>query len=138
MARIIFAVFLIAGVMLVLVVYILVFVWAIRRPWDNELVEAAGLTAGELAELPCQNFKATTPGTCAECAVCLEAFQAGDKCRVLPRCQHRFHALCVDSWLHNSRRCPVCRNEVPRSGNVASLVADEAATSEVVAERVNV
>ncbi|KAM0910739.1 hypothetical protein ACQ4PT_013970 [Festuca glaucescens] len=138
MARVTAAVILlITGVVLVLVMHVLVVVWAIRRGAvlrlrDEERAEAAGLTAEELGELPCQDFKAAADGAGGECAVCLEAFQAGDRCRVLPRCQHGFHALCVDSWLSKSRRCPVCRTEVAGGGKAA----DEAATSVVVAERV--
>ncbi|KAK1619604.1 hypothetical protein QYE76_025121 [Lolium multiflorum] len=57
-------------------------------------------------------------------------------CRVLPGCQHRFHALCVESWLSKSRQCPVCCTEVAGGGKSDGLVADEAATSMVVLERV--
>uniref|UniRef100_M8C983 RING-type domain-containing protein n=1 Tax=Aegilops tauschii TaxID=37682 RepID=M8C983_AEGTA len=97
--------FLIAGVVLMLALHVLVIVWAVRRgavlrlrgaarERDQEQAEAAGLTADELGELPCQDFKAAAAvGTGAgECAVCLEAFQGGDRCRVLPGCHHGFHA----------------------------------------------
>uniref|UniRef100_A0ACD5Z3C4 Uncharacterized protein n=1 Tax=Avena sativa TaxID=4498 RepID=A0ACD5Z3C4_AVESA len=146
MARLTVAVFLIiTGVVLLLVTHVLVLVCAIRRGAqlllrDEERAEASGLTADELGELPCQDFEATTAGTGTgtggDCAVCLEAFQAGDKCRVLPACQHGFHALCVDSWLRKSRLCPVCRTEVAGCGKVAGSVADDATASVVVAERV--
>ncbi|KAF7090829.1 hypothetical protein CFC21_093522 [Triticum aestivum] len=140
--------FLIAGVVLMLALHVLVIVWAVRRgavlrlrgaarERDQEQAEAAGLTADELGELPCQDFKAAAAvGTGAgECAVCLEAFQGGDRCRVLPGCHHGFHAQCVDSWLRQSRRCPVCRAEVACRGKAADAVVDETATSEIVAER---
>ncbi|CAM0944386.1 unnamed protein product [Alopecurus aequalis] len=139
MARVTAAVvLLITCVVLVLVIHVIVVVWTIRRgeSRDEERAEATGLTADELAELPCQDFKTAAAGTGGDCAVCLEAFLAGDRCRVLPRCQHGFHAQCVDSWLRKSRRCPVCRAEVAGWGKAASLVADEATTSEIVAERV--
>ncbi|CAH1443496.1 unnamed protein product [Lactuca virosa] len=44
-----------------------------------------------------------------ECAVCLEGFKPGDKCRLLPNCRHTFHANCIDSWLIKTAVCPVCR-----------------------------
>jgi Tfp pilus assembly protein PilX len=146
MARLTVAVlFLITGVMLMLVLHLLVIAWAIRRGHalrrstssrdEEEHAEAAGLTADELGELPCQDFKAAAAGTPGrECAVCLEAFLAGDRCRVLPGCGHAFHALCVDSWLRKSRQCPVCRAEVAGCGKAASAVVDEAASSESAAE----
>ncbi|CAM0944387.1 unnamed protein product [Alopecurus aequalis] len=148
MARVTVAVLLlITGVMLMLVLHLLVIAWAIRRgaalrprgasPRDEEEhAEAAGLTAEELGELPCQDFKAAAVGAPGgECAVCLEAFGAGDRCRVLPGCQHGFHAQCVDSWLRKSRQCPVCRAEVVCHGKAARAVVDEAATSESVETR---
>lgn len=45
------------------------------------------------------------------CAVCLEAFVAGDQQRTLP-CFHIFHARCVDNWLSTSTFCPTCRHDV--------------------------
>nr|GEY65497.1 zinc finger, RING/FYVE/PHD-type [Tanacetum cinerariifolium] len=44
-----------------------------------------------------------------ECAVCLEGFKGGDKCRLLPNCRHSFHANCIESWLIRSAACPICR-----------------------------
>ncbi|KAM3052418.1 hypothetical protein ACUV84_010166 [Puccinellia chinampoensis] len=123
------------------VLHLLVIAWAIRRGAalrlrgassrdEEENAEAAGLTAEELGELPCLDFKAAAVGAPGgECAVCLEVFVAGDRCRVLPGCQHGFHAHCVDSWLRKSSQCPVCR------GKAAGAVVDEAATSESVDER---
>ncbi|KAG5522908.1 hypothetical protein RHGRI_034904 [Rhododendron griersonianum] len=44
-----------------------------------------------------------------ECAICLESFKEGEMCRLLPNCQHSFHAQCIDSWLLKAAICPVCR-----------------------------
>ncbi|PWZ21048.1 RING-H2 finger protein ATL3 [Zea mays] len=114
---------LVAGVVAMLVLHILIVVWALRRGvvlraaasrQDEERAE--GLSAEDLNELPCHAHECKA-GAGAECAVCLEAFQAGDRCRVLPRCDHGFHAQCVDQWLRKSRVCPVCRAEVGGGGD---------------------
>ncbi|KQK18634.1 E3 ubiquitin-protein ligase ATL23 [Brachypodium distachyon] len=111
-----------AGVTLMFLVHVLVIFWALRRDRDMDDAEERGaaengsgagevnkvLTADELDTLPCYDFDASG----GDCAVCLEAFEAGDRCRRLPRCQHSFHAPCVDSWLKKSRCCPVCRADV--------------------------
>ncbi|KAJ0765929.1 putative transcription factor C2H2 family [Helianthus annuus] len=47
-----------------------------------------------------------------ECAVCLEVFKVGDRCRLLPNCRHSFHAKCIDSWLIKNAACPICRSRV--------------------------
>ena len=48
----------------------------------------------------------------AACPVCLEDFNGAGKAplRELP-CKHLFHAGCVDRWLRDSPRCPVCRED---------------------------
>lgn len=50
------------------------------------------------------------------CAICLDAFEAGEKVRRLP-CGHVFHRDCVDAWLlGESRLCPMCKREVVDNG----------------------
>ncbi|GJZ55093.1 zinc finger, RING/FYVE/PHD-type containing protein [Tanacetum coccineum] len=53
-----------------------------------------------------------------ECAVCLDGFKDGDKCRMLRNCKHSFHVNCIDLWLINTAVCPICRTsvEIERSG----------------------
>lgn len=53
---------------------------------------------------------------CSECAVCLDGFQRGEKCRMLPVCRHTFHANCVDSWLYKNPLCPICRARAEQHG----------------------
>ncbi|KAJ1280859.1 hypothetical protein BS78_04G264400 [Paspalum vaginatum] len=127
---------LVAGVVAMLVLHILIVVWALRRGAtlraaasqqdDVERAAAEGLSAEDLGALPCHERKAG-----GECAVCLEAMRAGERCRVLPRCDHGFHAQCVDPWLRRSRVCPVYRADVLGRAKAAGAVAG--ASSEVVA-----
>ncbi|CAN6253420.1 unnamed protein product [Urochloa humidicola] len=142
-------VLLIAGVVAMLLLHILIVFWALRRGvalragasrWDEERAGAVavGLSAEDLDGLPCHEHgsKVAAGGGGSECAVCLEAFQAGDRCRALPGCEHGFHVDCVDPWLRQSRVCPVCRAVVVGRGKAAGTVAGEAAaSSEVAAER---
>jgi hypothetical protein len=54
-----------------------------------------------------------------ECAVCLNAFEAGEHCKALP-CSHVFHAYCIDKWLVDTvlsspnalPTCPFCKQVV--------------------------
>jgi len=43
------------------------------------------------------------------CAVCLEHYVAGDLVKRLPRCEHEFHATCLEKWLSRRGQCPLCR-----------------------------
>ncbi|CAI9293159.1 unnamed protein product [Lactuca saligna] len=47
-----------------------------------------------------------------ECSVCLSVFEDGEEVRKLPRCNHSFHASCIDMWLYSHSDCPLCRNSV--------------------------
>jgi hypothetical protein len=118
-------VFITVGLVVMVVHHLAVVIWALFRARPSRCVTeaehaegggsggggGAGLSSEEVSELPCNEFKEEEAGG-GECAVCLEAFRAGARCWVLPRCGHGFHAECVDSWLRTSRRCPVCRAEV--------------------------
>jgi hypothetical protein len=41
----------------------------------------------------------------------MEHFADGDVLRTLP-CLHRYHKQCVDTWLHRSSTCPICKRDV--------------------------
>ncbi|VDN50466.1 unnamed protein product [Dracunculus medinensis] len=45
------------------------------------------------------------------CSICLEEYKEGQELRVL-FCGHEFHPKCVDPWLINNRRCPLCQYDV--------------------------
>lgn len=49
--------------------------------------------------------------TLHKCTICLEDFEEGMKIRILP-CLHRFMSECIDPWLVQQARCPVCKNNI--------------------------
>nr|XP_043616342.1 RING-H2 finger protein ATL56-like [Erigeron canadensis] len=59
-----------------------------------------------------------------ECVVCLEVFKTGEKCKILPNCNHSFHGECIDSWLIQTGACPICRAYVA-IGTVESSFSSE-------------
>ncbi|XP_002517352.3 RING-H2 finger protein ATL39 [Ricinus communis] len=79
------------------------------------------ISADDLEKLPSFDFIAKSKGSSpVDCAVCLDNFRAGDKCRLLPICKHSFHAQCVDEWLLKTPICPICRASAgSRRGGVA-------------------
>jgi hypothetical protein len=127
------AFFIAPGVTLTLVACVLVIFWALRRgagaDADQEHAPAAedgrgkGLSADELETLPCHDFF-SNGAAAADCTVCLEAFETGDRCRRLPRCEHSFHARCVEPWLEKSRFCPVCRADVVPEGELVKVASE--------------
>lgn len=47
-----------------------------------------------------------------ECPICLGEFMDGEKVRVLPQCNHKFHVSCIDTWLRSHSSCPNCRHSL--------------------------
>lgn len=56
---------------------------------------------------------------CENCAICLEAFQSGERVQLMAKCRHAFHSACVEGFLRSqmekclageaSVACPLCR-----------------------------
>ncbi|CAN6482141.1 unnamed protein product [Victoria cruziana] len=67
---------------------------------DRNTAEHDGMSKDELETLPCFHYDSPgQKGSPIPCGVCLEGFERGDRCRLLPLCKHIFHANCVDLWL---------------------------------------
>ncbi|XP_022773837.1 RING-H2 finger protein ATL78-like [Durio zibethinus] len=50
------------------------------------------------------------PGLDKACVICLSEFAAGERLRILPKCNHGFHVCCIDQWLSSHSSCPTCRH----------------------------
>ena len=46
-----------------------------------------------------------------QCSVCLESLTLGQETRRLP-CSHTYHRSCVDRWLLQKRKCPLCKLDI--------------------------
>lgn len=56
--------------------------------------------------------EAATADDITECVVCLLGFEDGEELRQLHRCNHSFHAPCIDMWMYSHSSCPICRINV--------------------------
>jgi len=93
---------------------------------------AMGLEEALIGRIPTCTFGAEQLGlmntqgcTNMGCSVCLSEYQEGDTLRILPKCNHSFHLLCIDTWLHSHSTCPLCRVNI---GLAAALPAASALT----------
>lgn len=46
------------------------------------------------------------------CTICLEKYKASERLRLIRKCNHCFHADCLEQWLQRKNTCPVCRTNV--------------------------
>ncbi|CAK8533953.1 unnamed protein product [Lathyrus sativus] len=68
-----------------------------------------------------------------ECSICLSKFEDIEILRLLPKCKHAFHIVCIDHWLEKHSSCPICRHKVniedettfAYSSSLRMLVGDE-------------
>ncbi|KAK1318648.1 RING-H2 finger protein ATL64 [Acorus calamus] len=76
---------------------------------------SSGLDTSILASLPVFVYSSKGGDAAAaviECSVCLSEFEAGEKGRRLPGCEHAFHTDCIDAWFGSHDTCPLCRSTV--------------------------
>ncbi|KAB1200444.1 RING-H2 finger protein ATL73 [Morella rubra] len=83
----------------------------------------SGLKKKEMVALPTSSYSnsGSSPSSASSCAICLVDFSEGDKIRVLPKCDHRFHVACIDKWLLSHSSCPTCRHRLKSSGCMPCL-----------------
>ncbi|OVA04262.1 zinc finger protein [Macleaya cordata] len=89
-----------------------------------------GLEPSVIASLPIFVYKQTdesSGGGGVECAVCLGNLEEEEIARVLPSCNHTFHATCIDLWLMSHSTCPICRTEADPRAHSNVVIAVEAA-----------
>merc|ERR1712096_190759 len=71
---------------------------------DNESV--GGLTDEQIDDIKSHILRKSR--TDERCCICLGDFEKGESVRELD-CNHLFHKECVDTWLRQNRRCPLCK-----------------------------
>jgi len=72
-----------------------------------------GLTPEEIQKIPIVKCVKVIDdkGERKTCAICYEEFSLGVSIKRLG-CKHDYHILCIDPWLANECRCPVCNKAV--------------------------
>ncbi|XP_051122666.1 RING-H2 finger protein ATL66-like [Andrographis paniculata] len=86
---------------------------------DLELPEHRinGLEPVVVAAIPTMKFdhEAFSSMEDAQCTICLAEYQEKEMLRIMPKCGHSFHLVCIDTWLRKQSTCPVCRLSVQDS-----------------------
>jgi len=86
--------------------------------------EALGLSPAEICALGSDEPELSSTEIGLECAICLEAVDAGDSKRRLAACEHVFHRACIDLWLLRCASCPLCKASI-KASEVVTKAAHE-------------
>jgi hypothetical protein len=80
--------------------------------WQQQLTDVVvGIDLEELnKQHPVFVYEEKEEGEEACCVICMEAYEKKEVCRLLA-CTHWFHKRCIDAWLGQNIKCPVCRAE---------------------------
>ncbi|CAL5325228.1 unnamed protein product [Camellia sinensis] len=128
MAIVISVMFLFVGIGVLVIIHICIVEGTSRRFGRSSAIGRGNfgsnksMSKADVEKLPCFDFKPkdeceSSSNSPVDCAVCLDNFKVGDKCRLLPVCRHSFHAKCVDIWLLKTPICPICRSTTENSGH---------------------
>lgn len=69
-----------------------------------------GVSKKALKNLPRVQYKKTGDDE-GNCTICLVDFEEDETVNALP-CLHKFHAVCIETWLKTNGACPICRAKV--------------------------
>ena len=59
-----------------------------------------------------------------KCTICLCEYADDEEVRRLP-CLHLFHIECVDRWLRQNKRCPMCRMDIDFRGESTEWICTD-------------
>jgi len=65
-----------------------------------------------------------SPPSC--CVICIEEYERGERCFVMPGCAHMFHRQCMRKWLRQGNpTCPICRATLLLAPAAAAAAEEE-------------
>eukprot|EP01121_Diplochlamys_sp_Union-15-3_P017941 TRINITY_DN6425_c0_g1_i1.p1 TRINITY_DN6425_c0_g1~~TRINITY_DN6425_c0_g1_i1.p1 ORF type:complete len:144 (+),score=0.52 TRINITY_DN6425_c0_g1_i1:56-487(+) len=76
----------------------------------NMQTEDNGVDPEILLRLPVENYDENVPTEDKSCSICLADYQTGEALRCLS-CDHKYHKICIDTWLTNHHTCPLCKSD---------------------------
>ena len=71
-----------------------------------------GLTKAQINSLPEKMWLNRGDAEEESCSICFDNFERRQKIKKLPMCGHEYHSSCLNKWLNEQKRCPMCNEEV--------------------------
>ena len=79
---------------------------------ENNGKVSKGLNQKQIDSIPTKTWFRKSDTSEDTCSVCFDNFEPNQKFKRLKNCGHEYHSKCLDTWLQNEKRCPICNIEV--------------------------
>ena len=70
-----------------------------------------GLTKMQIAKIPSKLWRSGVTKQ-NKCSICFDEFKSMQRVKLLQECGHEYHDECINKWLENEKRCPICNKEL--------------------------
>lgn len=70
-----------------------------------------GLKPSDIRRIPEKMWMTRNDAEEESCSICFDNFEFRQKIKKLKNCGHEYHAKCLDKWLENEKRCPMCNED---------------------------
>ena len=71
-----------------------------------------GLSSAQKRLIPEKLYNSKVDAEEESCSICFDNFEKRQKIKKLRKCGHEYHSTCLDKWLNDEKRCPMCNEEV--------------------------
>ena len=79
---------------------------------ENNGKVSKGLTPAQIRAIPEKMWMSKHGSVEDQCSICFEKFERRQKIKTLGKCKHEYHSSCIDKWLKEQKKCPMCNEEV--------------------------
>lgn len=102
-------------IILTCMISIFVFIYCMVSVFNRNNVRY--LSQSDFNKLRIKKLKIKINKEQVECSICFDPIKLEEKIYRIP-CEHKFHIICINSWLDDNNTCPLCRLDVFENINV--------------------
>ena len=78
---------------------------------ENNGKVSKGLKPSQIKKIPERTWMKASDTQEAQCSICFDNFERFQKYKKI-QCGHEYHGNCLDKWLSEQKRCPMCNEDV--------------------------
>lgn len=100
------------------------------RTHDGDVHSSSGLSQLQISlAAPLHTVSMTSCSSHDVCSICLDEIVGSKHVRIVARCGHAFHSVCIGDWLRRVNKCPNCL-QAAMPVELAATTADDTTVQE--------